>query len=157
MYTYIECNLSIHLCYVDLKNRLVYCLYKNNSLSKLNICKVICNKKNIKDIKLYIFKDTLNIFLVEYISHNLNNLVHIHYNLNHHDYNSYTFDNLCFSDFSYYNYLNNYLIVCLRYSCNCVQFEDKFCFDLTSKTWSKFNNSKLNQSLLKYCDKLIYK
>ncbi len=149
---------DIHICYIDLKNKLVYCQYQNGVIKKRNICRLICNKKNITDIQIHIFKESLNIFIIECNEYKSYNIIHINHNLVNSDSIKHTLTELYFSCLSIYMLPSNqnYLILSLKHDYNSVHNEYKYYFDLNSKVWSKFNNTNLNNELISYCRNLKY-
>ena len=55
----------IHICAIDTKGRLLHFIYKNGRTRKRTLGKVCHNTNNLKNMRLFIFQNYLNIFLVE--------------------------------------------------------------------------------------------
>lgn len=77
----IDDNQSIHICALDLKGKLSHFVNVNGTWKRKLICKVFNNLRNIKDMRLYIIKGILNIFVVEKysISDNLYKVSHFNF------------------------------------------------------------------------------
>ncbi|WP_122640223.1 hypothetical protein [Romboutsia sp. Marseille-P6047] len=69
IYTYcanIDSQKRIHICSIDTTGRLIHFFNNNRGYwKKTAICKAFNNTKNIKDMRLYIINNYLNLFVVE--------------------------------------------------------------------------------------------
>lgn len=61
----IDDNNKIHICCIDLNGRLIHIYNKNNSWKKKIVCKAFNSIKNIKNLRLYIANNFLNLFIIE--------------------------------------------------------------------------------------------
>lgn len=73
-------NNFIHICSVDTKGKLIHFMYKDGKVRRRTICKVCNNVHNLKNMRLFIIQNTLNIFLVEESSIKENYYRVSHYN-----------------------------------------------------------------------------
>lgn len=154
-YYYIKNDFNdIDICYIDFKSRLTYISYKLGYLKKKSLCRLICKKNNIKDIKFKLYNSIVDIFLIEYVDNANYTLVHIHYDLLLNEYKKFEFKNLHSNKFCYYMDSNNILIVNFV-DANYV--ENKFYFDLKSLKWYEYNDHSINYNLINYCKNLKYK
>lgn len=58
-------NNFIHICSIDIKGKLVHYMYKDGKVRRRPLCKVSNNINNIKNMRLFIIQNYLNVFLVE--------------------------------------------------------------------------------------------
>lgn len=58
-------NNLIHICSIDTKGRLIHFMYKDGKIRRRYLCKVCNNTNNLKNMRLFIIKNNLNVFLVE--------------------------------------------------------------------------------------------
>lgn len=148
-----------HICYIDLKKRVFYAIWNNLTLVKKNLYKIISDRKNILNIKIYILKESFNIFIIESNKLNESKITHIYYDfinniLSDHIFNSLSFDSLSFYQSHFESHLLSLDLHKDRYDDNS---KLSFVFNLKSKIWSSLNNFTINQTLINYCKSLIYK
>lgn len=58
-------NNFIHICSIDTKGKLVHYMYKDGKVRRKHLCKASNNINNIKNMRLFIIQNYLNVFLVE--------------------------------------------------------------------------------------------
>lgn len=79
-------NNFIHICSIDTKGKLIHFMYKDGKLKKKSLCKACNNINNLKNMRLFIIKNNLNVFLVEKSSIKDNRYRVSHYNFNPNNY-----------------------------------------------------------------------
>lgn len=160
MYDYLTDNSDdIHICYIDSKRRVGYALWSNGFLKKKIIHRIIINKKNLLNIKLYHFNDAMNIFIVESNSLDLSNIIHLHYYFNENILFDYRFDNLSFNNIYLYQSHSDPDLLTLGLNTN-IQSNDlklTFIFNSKCKSWSSLSSYNVNQDLINYCKSISYK
>lgn len=89
-------NNFIHICSVDTKGKLIHFIYKDGKLKKRSICKVCNNINNLKNMRLFIIKNNLNVFLVEKssIKDNLYRVSHYNFNSSNYHLHRYNINNV---------------------------------------------------------------
>lgn len=92
----IDDNQSIHICALDIKGKLSHFINVNGVWKRKIICKIFNNLKNIKDMRLYVIKDILNIFVVENysISDNLYKVSHFNFSPLNYKVSKYSINNI---------------------------------------------------------------
>lgn len=55
----------IHICSIDKNGKLIHFIYKDGKLKRKKLCKVCHNVSNLKNMRLFIIKNHLNIFVTE--------------------------------------------------------------------------------------------
>lgn len=77
----IDSNKRIHICSIDTSGRLIHFFNNGRHWSKSAICKAFNNIKSIKDMRLYIINNYLNLFIVEAssIDENVYKVSHINF------------------------------------------------------------------------------
>lgn len=58
-------NNFIHICTIDTKGKLIHFMYKDGKVRRRSLCKVCNNTNNLKNMRLFIIQNILNVFLVE--------------------------------------------------------------------------------------------
>ena len=58
-------NNLIHICSIDTKGKLIHYVYKDGKVRRRRLCKASNNINNIKNMRLFIIQNYLNVFLVE--------------------------------------------------------------------------------------------
>lgn len=58
-------NNFIHICSIDTKGKLIHYMYKDGKVRRRPLCKASNNINNIKNMRLFIIQNYLNVFLVE--------------------------------------------------------------------------------------------
>lgn len=84
-------NNFIHICSIDTKGKLVHFMYKDRKVRRRSICKVSNNINNLKNMRLFIIQNSLNIFLVEESSIKDNCYRVSHYNFSPTNYHIYKY------------------------------------------------------------------
>lgn len=84
-------NNFIHICSVDLKGRLIHFIYKNGRVRKKILGRVCHNTSNLKNMRLFITQNYLNLFIVEESSIKENRFRVSHYNFSPSNYNVYKY------------------------------------------------------------------
>lgn len=89
-------NNFIHICSVDTKGKLIHFIYKDGKLKKRSLCKVCNNINNLKNMRLFIIKNNLNVFLVEKssIKDNLCRVSHYNFNSSNYHLHRYNINNI---------------------------------------------------------------
>lgn len=89
-------NNFIHICSVDTKGKLIHFIYKDGKLKKRSLCKVCNNINNLKNMRLFIIKNNLNVFLVEKssIKDNLYRVSHYNFNSSNYHLHRYNINNV---------------------------------------------------------------
>lgn len=103
----IDSNNKIHICGIDKQGKLIHFTNNNGNWRKKIISKVFNNTRNIKEMRLYIIDDYLNIFAVENypLSENLYKVSHFNFNSRNSKLSRYTINNI-FKDSGYFYRLN---------------------------------------------------
>ena len=89
-------NNFIHICSVDTKGKLIHFIYKDGKLKKRSLGKVCNNINNLKNMRLFIIKNSLNVFLVEKssIKDNLYRVSHYNFNSSNYHLHRYNINNV---------------------------------------------------------------
>lgn len=58
-------NNFIHICSINTKGKLIHFIYKDGRIRRRTLCKVCNNIHNLKNMRLFIIQNNLNIFLAE--------------------------------------------------------------------------------------------
>lgn len=92
----IDDNENIHICGLDNHGKLTHFFNTDGHWRKKVITKVFNSIKNIKDMRLYIINDFLNVFIVEKypISDNLYKVSHFNFNPSNYKISRYTINNI---------------------------------------------------------------
>lgn len=92
----IDDNKNIHICGLDTRGRLTHFFTSNGHWKKRVVHKVFNSNKNVKDMRLYIINNFLNIFIVEKypISDNLYKVSHFNFNPSNYKISRYTINNI---------------------------------------------------------------
>ena len=128
-------NNFIHICSIDTKGRLNHFIYKNGHIKKRVLCKVCHNINNLRNMRLFIVQNYLNIFIIEESSLKNNQYRLSHFNFSPSNYNIYKY---C---------INN--IVKINESIYKLNIDDMYNMILTYGTTNKDDNSDLyNKTLI---------
>ena len=94
----------IHICAINTKGKLIHFIYKNGKVKRKSLCKVCHDTSNLKNMRLFIIQNYINIFLVEESSIKKNCYRVSHYNFNPSNYNiqKFHFNNTIKKDESIY-------------------------------------------------------
>ena len=73
---------NIHIVALDNYGKIIHFFNKDKTWKKKIVCKCVNTSKNIKDIRLYILNNSLNIFMVEKypLDENLHKIFHLNFN-----------------------------------------------------------------------------
>lgn len=87
---------KIHICCIDTSGKLIHFINNNGSWKKKVIHKFFNNIKNIKDMRLYILNNVINIFIVESypLSDNLYKVCHINFDTSSYKASRYNINNV---------------------------------------------------------------
>ncbi len=84
-------NNLIHICSIDTKGRLIHFIYNNARIRKKVLGKICHNINNLKNMRLFIIQNYLNLFVVEESSIKENIFRVSHYNFSTSNYNVYKY------------------------------------------------------------------
>ena len=86
---------SIHICAINTKGNLIHFTYDKGKLKRKSICKVCHNINNLKNMRLFIIENFINIFLVEESSlkKSCYRISHYNFNLSNGNVQKYHFNN----------------------------------------------------------------
>lgn len=98
---------NIHICCIDSLGRLIYLTNNNGKWNKKTIHRVFNNIKNIKDIRLYVLNNDINVFTVENYSLNesIYRVSHFNFNTKNNRFSRYNINNI-YKDNKYIYKLN---------------------------------------------------
>lgn len=98
---------NIHICCIDNLGRLIYLANNNGKWKKKTIHRVFNNIKNIKDMRLYILNNDINVFTVENYSLNesIYRVSHFNFNTKNNRFSRYNINNI-YKDNKYIYKLN---------------------------------------------------
>ena len=176
----IDDNNNIHICGLDYRGKLTHFFNSNGYWLKKSVGKIFNNIKNIKDMRLYVLNDLLNIFVVEKypMSENLYKISHFNFNANDYKIYRYTISNI-YKDNEHIYKLNidELLNIVFEYKSSNAGTRDvndnTVIFNNASRKWinstslirSSDNNSKTNpqyrsnikDDIFEYCYSIRYK
>lgn len=176
----IDDNKNIHICGLDTKGKLTHFFNNNGHWRKKSVHKIFNNVKNVKDMRLYIINDFLNVFIVEKypMSDNLYKVSHFNFNPSDYKISKYTINNIYKENECIYKLnideLSNIVFEYKKSSTiNRNSSENTIVFNSISRKWinngSLYKNSKidLNESdspisnikddIFEYCYSIKYK
>jgi hypothetical protein len=176
----IDDNNNIHICGLDYRGKLTHFFNSNGYWLKKPVGKIFNNIKNIKDMRLYVLNDLLNIFVVEKypMSENLYKISHFNFNANDYKIYRYTISNICKDNEHIYKLnideLSNIVFEYKSSNAGTRDVNDNMViFNNTSRKWinptslirSSDNNSKTNSQyssnikddIFEYCYSIRYK
>ena len=92
----IDDNKNIHICGLDTKGKLTHFFNNNGYWKKRVVHKVFSSVNNVKDMRLYLINNFLNIFIVEKypMSDNLYKVSHFNFNPSDYRISKYTINNI---------------------------------------------------------------
>ncbi len=98
---------NIHICCIDSLGRLIYLTNNNGKWNKKTIHRVFNNIKNIKDMRLYVLNNDINVFTVENYSLNesIYRVSHFNFNTKNNRFSRYNINNI-YKDNKYIYKLN---------------------------------------------------
>lgn len=87
---------KIHICCIDTSGKLIHFVNNNGTWKKKVVHKFFNNIKNIKEMRLYILNNLINIFIVENypLSDNLYKICHINFDTSNYKASSYNINNV---------------------------------------------------------------
>jgi len=171
---------NIHICGLDSRGKLTHFFNNNGYWKKKSVHKIFNNIKNIKDMRLYILNDLLNIFVVEKypMSENLYKISHFNFNANDYKIYRYTINNICkYNEHIYKLNIDELSNIVFEYKSSNTGTRDvndnTVIFNSASRKWinpislirSSDNNSKTNSQcnsnikndIFEYCYSIKYK
>ncbi|MEF9992457.1 MAG: hypothetical protein RSD22_10265 [Romboutsia sp.] len=180
VYTYcanIDANNRIHICCIDTAGKLIHISSNNNHWKKKVVGKVFDNIKNIKNMRLYIVNNFLNIFVVEEnpLSEGLHRVSHFNINPKNHKMSKYYIKNIYKENSSIYKLnldgLSNFIFQYKSLSPYSRDYiENTLIFNSTSQTWlnpcsiprcsnsdNTYPTSDIKDNIFEYCYSLVYK
>lgn len=126
-------NNFIHICSINTKGKLIHFIYKDGRIRRRTLCKVCNNIHNLKNMRLFIIQNNLNIFLAEKSSIKDNYYRVSHYNFSPSNYHihKYHINNVIEND--------NYI-----YRLNIDDMSNMiFTYDTVDNSESEFNTKTL--------------
>ncbi|MDK2562881.1 hypothetical protein QOZ84_04915 [Romboutsia sedimentorum] len=166
----IDDNENIHICGLDSHGKLTHFFNTDGHWRKKVIIKVFNSIKNIKDMRLYIINDFLNVFIVEKypISDNLYKVSHFNFNPSNYKISRYTINNIYKgNEYIYKLNIDEMSNIIFEYNIsNTISrntTENKIVFDSISRLWSNpntLNNESsfdIKSDIFKYCSSIKYK
>ena len=176
----IDDNNNIHICGLDYRGKLTHFFNNNGYWKKKSVHKIFNNIKNIKDMRLYILNDILNIFVVEKypMCENLYKISHFNFNASDYKIYKYTINNICKDNEHIYKLnideLSNIVFEYKSSNAGTRDVNDNtVIFNSSSRKWinptsiirSSDNNSKTNSQcnsnikddIFEYCYSIKYK
>ncbi len=166
----IDDNENIHICGLDTHGKLTHLFNTDGHWRKKVITKVFNNIKNIKDMRLYIINDFLNVFIVEKypISDSLYKVSHFNFNPSNYKIFRYTINNIYKENEHIYKLnIDEMSNIVFEYNIsNTISrntTENKIIFDSISRLWLNPNtlnnesNFDIKSDIFKYCSSIKYK
>lgn len=173
----IDSNNNIHICCIDSSGKLIHIINNNNYWKKKVVCKVFNNIRNIKNMRLYIVNNFLNIFIVEEnpVTEGLYRITHFNFSNKNYKLSKFQINNALKSSSSIYKLttdsLSNFILQYkLSNSLSRNHEEKTLIFNNTSRTWLipginpiTCNNlddtitTDIKDDLFEYCSSIIYK
>ncbi|WP_455539423.1 hypothetical protein [Terrisporobacter sp.] len=172
-------NNFIHICSIDTNGRLIHFMYKNGKIRRRNLCKVCHNIFNLKNMRLFIIQNYLNIFLVEEssIDENCYRVSHFNFTFSNYNIQKHYFNNTVKTDDFIYKLniddMNNMIFTYNSISNNKNSKIDThtLIFNNSNRKWittrsslrstctfEKFNSfSTIKDDIFEYCYSIVYK
>lgn len=172
-------NNFIHICSIDTKGKLVHYMYKDGKVRRKLLCKASNNINNIKNMRLFIIQNYLNVFLVEESSIKDNCYRVSHYNFSPSNYhiNKYHINNIRKNNEYIYRLnidnMNNMIFTydTVENNNRSVVNTNTLIFNYSNKKWmpshkssrssSSFSNFKststIKDDIFEYCYSILYK
>lgn len=170
---------NIHICSLDTSGKLIHFFNSDGIWRKKVIHKCFNSLRNIKDLRLYILNDLLNIFIVEKspLSDILYKVSHFYFSQSDYKINRYSINNI-FKDneFIYKLNIDESSNIIFEYKCksNVTRSisDNILVFNTSSKSWLKSNkltreklnnintkttNSNIKDDIFEYCYSIKYK
>lgn len=171
-------NNFIHICSIDTRGKLIHFMYKDGKIRRRALCKVCNNTHNLKNMRLFIIQNTLNIFLVEESSIKDNYYRISHYNFSPSNYHihKYNINNIIKNDKYIYRLniddMNNMILSYDTIKNNTSESDTKtLIFNYSNKNWVPTNDlirnsksfstfkstSNIKDDIFEYCYSINYK
>ena len=172
-------NNFINICSIDTKGKLVHYMYKDGKVRRKLLCKASNNINNIKNMRLFIIQNYLNVFLVEESSIKDNCYRVSHYNFNPSNYhiNKYHINNIKKNNEYIYRLnidnMNNMIFTYDTVEDNnrSVVNTNSLIFNYSNKKWIPAHNSfrssssfssfkstsTIKDDIFEYCYSILYK
>lgn len=172
----IDSNNNIHICCIDNSGKLIHLTNSNHHWKKKIICKVFNNIRNIKNMRLYIISNFLNIFIVEEnpVAEDIYRVTHFNFSNKNYKLSKFQINNVLKSNSSIYKLttdnLSNFILQ-YKPSSNLSRGDEEktLIYNNTSRTWltpgiNPISCNNLNEAttdikddLFEYCSSIIYK
>lgn len=172
-------NNFIHICSIDKKGKLIHFIYKDGKVRRRSICKACNNINNLKNMRLFIIQNSLNVFLVEEssIKDNLYRVSHYNFNPNNYHLHKYHINNIAKND-EYIYRLNIDDMNNMIFTYDAVESNNRsevntrtLVFNNINKKWMPTRNllrnsssfsdfkssSTIKDDLFEYCYSILYK
>ena len=172
-------NNFIHICSIDTKGRLIHFMYKDGKVRRRSLCKVCNNTNNLKNMRLFIIQNNLNVFLVEEstIKGSCYRVSHYNFSPSNYHLHKYHINNIIKND-EYIYRLNIDDMSNMIFTCDTVENNNRsevntktLVFNYTNKKWipthnllrssTSFSNFKststIKDDIFEYCYSILYK
>lgn len=172
-------NNFIHICSIDKKGKLIHFIYKDGKVRRRSICKVCNNINRLKNMRLFIIQNNLNVFLVEEssIKDNLYRVSHYNFSPSNYHLHKYHINNITKND-EYIYKLNIDDMNNMIFTYDAVESNNRseantrtIVFNNSNKKWmlahtllrnsSSFSDFKssstIRDDLFEYCYSILYK
>lgn len=173
----VDSNNRIHICCIDTSGKLIHITSNNNHWKKKVVHKIFNNIKNIKNMRLYIVNNYLNIFVVEEnpLAEGLHRVSHINFSPKNYKVSKYQINNILKDNSSIYKLttdsLSNFVFQYKSSSTLSRDCEDNtIIYNNTSRTWltpginpktcntlNDYSNSDIRDDIFDYCYSIVYK
>lgn len=170
----IDDSRRIHICFIDIHGKLIHLTNEHSHWKKKIICSVFSNIKNIKNMRLYIINNFLNLFIIEEspISENLFRVSHFNFSPSNYKVFKYHINNIVKDKESIYKLnideLSNIVLEYKSSPNSSRGYKNNIMvFNTLSRTWVvpntllRSSNSdiffNIKDDLFEYCYSLIYK
>ena len=141
-------NNFIHICSIDKKGKLIHFIYKDGKVKKRSLGKVYNNLSNLQNMRLFIIKNSLNVFSVEKssIKDNIYRVSHYNFNPNNYHLHRYNINNIV-KDNEYIYKLNIDDVGNITFTYDTLEKNTRseistktLVFNYDDKKWSKSHN-----------------
>ena len=172
-------NNFIHICSIDKKGKLIHFIYKDGKVRRRSICKVCNNINRLKNMRLFIIQNNLNVFLVEEssIKDNLYRVSHYNFSPSNYHLHKYHINNITKND-EYIYKLNIDDMNNMIFTYDAVESNNRseantrtIVFNNSNKKWMLAHNllrnsssfsdfkssSTIRDDLFEYCYSILYK
>lgn len=173
----VDSNNNIHICCIDTSGKLVHITNNSSNWKKKIVYKIFNNIKNIKNMRLYIINNHLNIFVVEEnpLDEELHRVSHFNFNPKNYMISKYQINNILKDNSSIYKLttdsLSNFIFQYKTSNSLSRGYDDHtIIFNNISRTWltpgitpknhnfsSDYTSSDIKSDLFEYCYSIVYK